>query len=96
MASGEKTNDVFTRTGMGDGKSEGIKYERIGSGQTLKSAYPQDNVHGYDTPGDEKGVNAFGGGDKYLGHSLTGASAVMDPNRTGKADSGRDMKGRRG
>jgi hypothetical protein len=96
MASGSKTKDVFTREGMGDGKSEGIKSESLGKGQTLKSAYPQDNVHGFDTPGDEKGVNAFGGGQSYLGHSLKGASAVMDPNKSGMADTGRDLKGRRG
>lgn len=93
MASGEKTNDVFTRTGMGEGKSEGIVDSKIGSGQVLKSAYPMDNVHGYSTPGDKGG--SVGGGETYLGHSLKGASAVMDPNRTGKRE-GHDLRGRKG
>lgn len=71
MASGSKTNSVFTSSGMGDGKSSGIK--RDGK---IMSAYPQDNVHGVDLPNTTGG--SFGGGPTNLKHSLTGASAVQD------------------
>lgn len=70
MASGSKTNSVFTSSGMGDGKSEGI----VTSGK-IKSSYPMDNVHGVDLPNTRGG--SFGGSDTNLSHSLKGASAVQ-------------------
>lgn len=76
MASGSKSNSVFTTNDMGKGPSSGITNKDVGNGQTLKSAYPQDNVHGYAVE-DLRG-GSFAGGDKNLAHSLTGASAVQD------------------
>ena len=53
----------------------------IGRGQTLKSAYPQDNLACYNTAGGGVKVpdtmgGKFGGGDTNIAHSLTGANAV--------------------
>lgn len=74
MASSEKTSSVFTKSGMGDGLSSGIKNTSMPGG-TMKSAYPQDNVHGVSLP-DEMG-GKMGGSDTNLSHSLVGASAVQ-------------------
>jgi hypothetical protein len=79
MASGTKTSSVFTGNSLGDSPSAGIKTAKVGHGQTIKSAYPQDNVHGYDLPNTTGGK--LGGGDAYLGHSLKGVSAVQDPHK---------------
>lgn len=76
MASGSKTNSVFTESNMGTGKSEGINDEKANFGQTIKCAYPQDNVHGVDLS-DTRG-GSFRGSTTNLGHSLKGASAVQD------------------
>ena len=76
MASGTKTNSVFTENGMGSGPSTGIKNEKTVFGQSIKSAFPQDNVHGVDLP-DTMGGKTRGGTDN-LDHSLKGASAVQD------------------
>jgi hypothetical protein len=78
MASGTKSGGVFTGNPMGDSPSAGIKTSKVGHGQAIKSAYPQDNVHGYDMPNTTGGK--MGGGDTYLGHSLKGAAAVQEPN----------------
>lgn len=79
MASSDKSSSVFTGNPMGDGPSAGIKKQKIGSGQTIMSAFPMDNVHGYNTP--NSAGDTMGGGDSYLGHSLKGASAVIEPNK---------------
>lgn len=76
MASGSKSNSVFTGNPTGEGKSNGMVTTSIGNGQKLLSAYPQDNVHGVDLP-DTRGC-ALRGGVTNLGHSLKGASAVQD------------------
>lgn len=76
MASGSKTNSVFTEQNMGDGPSTGIKKEKIANGQTIMSAYPQDNVHGVELM-DTMGCK-MRGGPNNLEHSLKGASAVQD------------------
>lgn len=75
MASGSKENSIFTGNPTGDGKSKGIKDTKVPEG-TIKSAFPQDNVHGYDCPNDMEG-GPFGGSPTNLKHSLTGASAVQ-------------------
>ncbi len=84
MASGSKTNSVFTGNSVGDGKPSGIKDKGIGfGGQSIKSAYPMDNIHGLDLP-DTMGGSLRGGPDN-LKHSLTGASAVQrGPGAAGK------------
>lgn len=83
MASGSKTNDVFTETRMGQGKSSGIVDHKGNYGQTIKMAYPQDNVHGHELPDTMGGMMA--GGVTNLDHSLKGASAVQDgPGAAGK------------
>jgi hypothetical protein len=79
MASGTKSGGVFTGNPMGDSPSAGIKMSKVMSGQSIKSAYPQDNVHGMSLPDTMGGK--MGGGDAYLGHSLKGASAVQEPNK---------------
>lgn len=76
MASGSKTNSVFTESNMGTGKSSGIYDEKANFGQTIKCAHGQDNVHGMDLPDTFGG--SFRGGTTNLGHSLKGASAVQD------------------
>lgn len=76
MASGSKTNDVFTKTNMGEGASSGIYDEKARFGQTIKCAHGQDNVHGVDLPNTTGG--SFRGGTSNLSHSLNGASAVQD------------------
>lgn len=76
MASGSKTDDIFTKTNMGSGPSEGMVRKDIGTGQSILSAYPQDNVHGVDLP-DERG-GKFRGSPTNLEHSLKGTSAVQD------------------
>jgi hypothetical protein len=74
MASGSKESSIFTGNPTGDGPSKGIKKSSMPGG-TIMSAYPQDNVHGYDCPSDTGG--SMGGGVTNLGHSLSGASAVQ-------------------
>lgn len=76
MASGSKSDSIFTKNPTGEGKSEGIVTKDIGSGQRIMSAYPQDNVHGMSLE-DERG-GKFRGSPTNLSHSLTGASAVQD------------------
>lgn len=76
MASGSKTSSVFTESNMGTGKSSGIVDEKASNGQTIKCAYPQDNVHGMNLP-DERG-GSMRGSVTNLGHSLKGTSAVQD------------------
>lgn len=76
MASGSKTNSVFTESNMGEGKSSGIDDEKGAFGQTIKCAYPQDNVHGMELS-DTKG-GSMRGSPTNLSHSLKGASAVQD------------------
>jgi hypothetical protein len=76
MASGSKTNTVFTENNLGEGKSAGIVDEKANFGQIIKTAYPQDNVHGVSLP-DERG-GTMRGSSTNLAHSLTGASAVQD------------------
>lgn len=75
MASGSKEVNVFTGNPVGDGKSKGIRDSKMPDG-TMKSAFPQDNVHGYDCPNDMEG-GPMGGGVTNLAHSLKGASAVV-------------------
>lgn len=80
MASGSKSNSVFTTNDMGGKPGDSsmqkkTKGSEVGGGGSILSAYPQDNVHGVDLPncmGD-----SMGGSDTNLGHSLTGASAVQ-------------------
>lgn len=76
MASGSKTNSVFTEGNMGTGKSAGIHDEKAGNGQTIKCAYGQDNVHGLDLS--ETRGGSMRGGVTNLSHSLKGTSAVQD------------------
>lgn len=75
MASGSKSDSIFTGNPTGDGKSNGLVRSKMPDG-TMLSAFPQDNVHGYDCPRDKEG-GPFGGSDTNLKHSLTGASAVQ-------------------
>lgn len=75
MASGSKTDSVFTRSGMGSGPSSGLKRTSMPGGGSDLAAYPQDNVHGVDLPNTMGGK--FGGSDTNLSHSLQGASAVQ-------------------
>lgn len=80
MASSEKTSSVFTKSGMGDGPSSGVKTTAMPGG-TIKTGFPQDNVHGVSLP-DTKG-GSMGGSTSNLSHSLSGASAVQ--RATGKS-----------
>lgn len=62
-------------------KSNAIKDKPIGRGQTLKSAYPQDNIANCNTAGGAVKVEnpmggKFGGGDENISHSLKGATTV--------------------
>lgn len=77
MASGKKTDSVFTRSGMGGspGDSDMIKDGSMPGGTTDKVSYPQDNVSGVDLPNTMGGK--MGGSVTNLSHSLTGASAVQ-------------------
>lgn len=76
MASGNKTSNEFTRSGMGSGPSAGMKRTKAGShGDSDLAAYPQDNVHGLDLPNTRGGP--MGGSVTNLSHSLEGASAVQ-------------------
>ena len=76
MASGSKSDSIFTKNPTGEGKSEGMVRKEIGDGQSILSAYPQDNVHGMSLE-DERG-GKFRGGPTNLEHSLRGTSAVQD------------------
>lgn len=76
MASGSKSDSVFTKNPMGDGKSEGMVRKEIGDGQSILSAYPQDNVHGMSLDNERGGKMA--GSPTNLKHSLTGVSAVQE------------------
>lgn len=62
----------------GSGPSNGIDNKSIGRGQTLKTAFPMDNVQ-LAMPMDSslRDESGFGGGDTSLSHSLTGTSAVQ-------------------
>lgn len=64
----------FTKSGMGEGKSTGIKTESMPGGRIM-SAFPQDNVHGVDLPNTTGGK--MGGSTTNLSHSLRGSSAVQ-------------------
>ena len=75
MASGSKTNSNYTRSGNGDGMSEGIVRSAMPRGQTDQASYPQDNVTGVPLKNTKGG--SFGGSDTNLSHSLNGASAVQ-------------------
>lgn len=86
MASGSKSDSVFTGNPMGGtpGESAGQKSMKVPGG-TIKSAYPQDNVHGVDLPNTTG--DTTGGSCTNLKHSLTGASAVQDKaSRGGKTE----------
>ena len=76
MASGSKSDSVFSGNPMGGspGESAGLKRTKTPDGTDL-AAYPQDNVHGVNLP-DTKG-GSMGGSVTNLSHSLTGASAVQ-------------------
>ena len=76
MASGSKSDSVFTKNPTGEGKSTGMVRKEIGDGQSILSAYPQDNVHGMSLE-DERG-GKFRGSPTNLEHSLKGTSAVQD------------------
>lgn len=76
MASGTKSGGVFTGNPMGDGPSKGITNKSIGDGQTINSAYPQDNVSGVSLS-DTRG-GSFRGSPTNLKHSLTGTAAVQE------------------
>ena len=54
MASGSKSDSIFTKNPTGEGKSTGMVRKEIGDGQSILSAYPQDNVHGMSLE-DERG-----------------------------------------
>jgi hypothetical protein len=89
MASGSKERSVFTGNPMGGspGSSDMVTTKsggNVGGGGKIKSAYPQDNVHGLDLP-DTKG-GKMGGSPTNLSHSLSGASAVQ--RQTGKVKNG--------
>jgi hypothetical protein len=89
MASGTKSSSVFTGNPMGGsaGDSDMIDTKsggNIGGGGKIKSAYPQDNVHGLDLPNTKGGK--MGGSPTNLAHSLSGASAVQ--RQSGKVKSG--------
>lgn len=64
----------FTKSGMGDGKSTGLKTSSMPGGKVLE-AFPQDNVHGVNLP-DTRG-GSMGGSTTNLSHSLRGSSAVQ-------------------
>jgi hypothetical protein len=68
--------DKFSGNPTGAGKSTGIVDKSIGDGQSIKSAYPQDNVHGVDLPNTKGG--SFRGSPTNLKHSLTGTAAVQE------------------
>jgi hypothetical protein len=57
-------------------KSNGIVTKKIGDGQKIMSAYPQDTAGGHELPNTRGGK--FGGSTTNLGHSLNGASAVQE------------------
>ena len=76
MASGSKSDSVFTKNPTGEGKSTGMVRKEIGDGQSILSAYPQDNVHGMSLDNERGG--SFRGGPTNLSHSLKGTSAVQD------------------
>ena len=75
MGSEGIVKSLFTTSTTRKGPSEGIMDKDIGQGQVLKSAYGQDNVHGYEVENVYGGK--MGGSDDNLGHSLTGTSAVQ-------------------
>lgn len=74
MASGEKSDSVFTKSGMGDGPSKGVMDTKMPGG-IIKTAHGQDNVHGVSLPDTMGGK--MGGSTTNLDHSLSGASAVQ-------------------
>jgi hypothetical protein len=78
VTSYKKEDNVFTRNPLGGkpGESDGMIRKKIPGG-TLLSAYPQDNVHGVDLPNCYDGEMPKGSVSD-LGHSLKGASMVVD------------------
>ena len=89
MASSTKSNSVFTGNPMGGsaGDSDMVVTKsggNQGGGGKIKSAYPQDNVHGLDLPNTKGGK--FGGSATNISHSLSGASAVQ--RQSGKVKNG--------
>lgn len=76
MGSYKGESSVFTgnSTGGSPGDSNGVKTSQMPGG-TIKTAYPQDNVHGVSLKNTMGGK--MGGSDTNLGHSLSGASAVQ-------------------
>lgn len=79
MASGKASGGVFGGNPTGKSPSSGISHTKIGSGQTLNSAYPPDNQSGYPVENTKGG--SFGGSTTNLSHSLNGASVVQDPHK---------------
>lgn len=67
---------TFTENRSGKGPSEGIKEEKAQFSQTIKSAFPQDNVTGMQLADVTGGK--LRGSPENLEHSLTGTSAVQD------------------
>jgi hypothetical protein len=57
-------------------KSNGIVTKKIGGGQKIMSAYPQDTASNHKLENTRGG--SMGGSTTNLGHSLNGASAVQD------------------
>lgn len=85
MASGSKSDSIFTGnpTGGSPGDSAGVKTMKVPEG-TIKSAYPQDNVHGVSLPNTTG--DTMGGSCTNLKHSLSGASAVQRGGHGGKTE----------
>lgn len=75
MASGSKSDSVFTRSGMGSGPSSSQKRSSMGKGTSDLVSHGQDNIHGVDLPNTMGG--SMGGSVTNLSHSLEGASAVQ-------------------
>lgn len=80
MASGSKSDSVFSTNPMGGKPGKTPSLKRMSGGPasddgTILSAYPMDNVHGVDLPNTTG--DTMGGGPTNLKHSLTGASAVV-------------------
>ena len=70
---------------MGRVRVRGDHWGHPGTGVgKIKSAYPQDNVHGLDLPDTMGG--SFGGSATNIAHSLSGASAVQ--RQSGKTKGG--------
>lgn len=82
MASGSKSDSVFTGNPMGGSIGQTPMQKKAkGGGGTIVSPYPMDNVHGVDLPDTMGGP--IGGSVTNLAHSLKGASAVQDRSSKG-------------